>query len=263
MKGPAQGGDGRILRATGPKDRHSKVHTARGPRDRRVRLSAYTAIGFYDVQDRLGYDRPSKAVDWLIRKAKAAIDELDLPPPPAWGGGGSTPKSNPSSSDLAELEQQSQVVGEYDFHHTNSNNNNNNNSGSPFKAGGEADLMDTMKSLFQTSSLAGFDNDPSQGLSFQRRDLGLSLQTFQAGTVPFHGNFHRIDGWNGSGGAVFAQAQRELLQSNTAANPWNQRPLISAIRHDHDHQPPPRGAFELGFRVPARIYGEEEDHQSI
>lgn len=248
MKGPPQdnelvpidGGGGQVLRATGRKDRHSKVHTARGPRDRRVRLSAHTAIGFYDVQDRLGYDRPSKAVDWLIMKAKAAIDELDRPPTPVWGG-----ESNPSSSDLASLEHQSQVVGEYDFHHTT---NNNNNSASPFMtvAAGEADVMTSMKSLLQTSTFAGFDSDPSQGLSFQTRDLGMSLRAFQVGhrvnsAVPFHG------------GAIFAQMQRELLQSNTAANPWNQRPLISANRPEHD----------LGFRVPARICGEEEDHQSI
>ncbi|KAL4325954.1 hypothetical protein GQ457_11G013740 [Hibiscus cannabinus] len=72
---------GRIVRSTGRKDRHSKVCTAKGPRDRRVRLSAHTAIQFYDVQDRLGFDRPSKAVDWLIKKAKSAIDKLaELPP---------------------------------------------------------------------------------------------------------------------------------------------------------------------------------------
>ncbi|KAH9622429.1 hypothetical protein KSS87_001729 [Heliosperma pusillum] len=73
---------GHIVRATGRKDRHSKVCTAKGPRDRRVRLAAHTAIQFYDVQDRLGYDRPSKAVDWLIKKAKASIDELEQLP--AW-----------------------------------------------------------------------------------------------------------------------------------------------------------------------------------
>ncbi|XP_047951363.1 transcription factor TCP2-like [Salvia hispanica] len=206
------GGGGRVSRAAGRKDRHSKVHTARGPRDRRVRLSAHTAIGFYDVQDRLGYDRPSKAVDWLIKKARAAIDGLDLSSASVWGG-----ESNPSSSDLAPLEHQSQVVG--------------------------------------------FDSDPSQGFSF-------SLQKLQAGNrensdVPLHGNFCRIDG---GGGAVFAQDQRELLQSNTVASPWNQMPLISGIRPDHDHshpQLPPHGAFKLGFRVPARICGEEEDHQSF
>ncbi|KAI5657272.1 hypothetical protein M9H77_26065 [Catharanthus roseus] len=68
---------GRIVRSTGRKDRHSKVCTARGPRDRRVRLSPNTAIQFYDVQDRLGYDRPSKAIDWLMKEAKSAIDALD------------------------------------------------------------------------------------------------------------------------------------------------------------------------------------------
>ncbi|MCD9560365.1 hypothetical protein HAX54_018988 [Datura stramonium] len=72
---------GHIVRSTGRKDRHSKVCTAKGPRDRRVRLSAHTAIQFYDVQDRLGYDRPS--VPGLAhQKAKPAIDELaELP---AW-----------------------------------------------------------------------------------------------------------------------------------------------------------------------------------
>ncbi|MCD9645057.1 hypothetical protein HAX54_033710 [Datura stramonium] len=66
----------RIIRSAGRKDRHSKVSTANGPKDRRVRLSPNTAIQFYDVQDRLGYDRPSKAIDWLIKEAKAAIDAL-------------------------------------------------------------------------------------------------------------------------------------------------------------------------------------------
>ena len=71
-----EGHGGRTIRATGRKDRHSKVSTAKGPKDRRVRLSPNTAIQFYDVQDRLGYDRPSKAIDWLIKEAKAAIDAL-------------------------------------------------------------------------------------------------------------------------------------------------------------------------------------------
>ncbi|CAO2199542.1 unnamed protein product [Urochloa humidicola] len=90
---------GHIVRSTGRKDRHSKVCTARGPRDRRVRLSAHTAIQFYDVQDRLGYDRPSKAVDWLIKNAKDAIDKLDVLP--AWhptAGANATANAPPSSS---------------------------------------------------------------------------------------------------------------------------------------------------------------------
>ncbi|KAM1033168.1 hypothetical protein FF1_036622 [Malus domestica] len=67
---------GHIVRSLARKDRHSKVYTSKGPRDRRFRLSAHTAIQFYDVQDRLGYDRPGKAIDWLIKKSKAAIEAL-------------------------------------------------------------------------------------------------------------------------------------------------------------------------------------------
>ncbi|XP_022720259.1 transcription factor TCP2-like [Durio zibethinus] len=66
----------RVSRASGGKDRHSKVWTSKGLRDRRVRLSVNTAIQFYDLQDRLGYDQPSKAVEWLIKAAADAIAEL-------------------------------------------------------------------------------------------------------------------------------------------------------------------------------------------
>ncbi|KAL6647833.1 hypothetical protein ACP70R_015270 [Stipagrostis hirtigluma subsp. patula] len=66
----------RVSRASGGKDRHSKVYTAKGIRDRRVRLSVSTAIQFYDLQDRLGVDQPSKAIEWLIKAAAAAIDKL-------------------------------------------------------------------------------------------------------------------------------------------------------------------------------------------
>ncbi|GJN24518.1 hypothetical protein PR202_gb12262 [Eleusine coracana subsp. coracana] len=78
----------RVSRASGGKDRHSKVYTAKGIRDRRVRLSVATAIQFYDLQDRLGYDQPSKAIEWLIKAAADAIDKLpelhnNFPPHPA------------------------------------------------------------------------------------------------------------------------------------------------------------------------------------
>ncbi|CAN1848204.1 Transcription factor TCP13 [Linum perenne] len=62
------------------KDRHSKVCTIRGLRDRRVRLSVPTAIQLYDLQARLGVTQPSKAVDWLLDAAKSDIDLL--PPLP-------------------------------------------------------------------------------------------------------------------------------------------------------------------------------------
>ncbi|KAI4368082.1 hypothetical protein MLD38_016684 [Melastoma candidum] len=66
----------RVSRASGGKDRHSKVLTSKGLRDRRVRLSVPTAIQFYDIQDRLGYNQPSKAVEWLINAAGDSISEL-------------------------------------------------------------------------------------------------------------------------------------------------------------------------------------------
>ncbi|RLM66579.1 transcription factor PCF8 [Panicum miliaceum] len=72
--GRRPGGRGCVARAAaGGKDRHSKVVTARGLRDR---LSVPTAIQFYDIQDCLGVDQPSKAIEWLIRAAAGAIDEL-------------------------------------------------------------------------------------------------------------------------------------------------------------------------------------------
>ncbi|KAI3510445.1 hypothetical protein L1887_17444 [Cichorium endivia] len=67
----------RIVKPLGRKDKHSKICTSKGERDRRIRLSATTAIQFYDVQDRLGYDRPSNAIDWLMKEAKSAIDVLN------------------------------------------------------------------------------------------------------------------------------------------------------------------------------------------
>ncbi|KAJ4916883.1 Transcription factor TCP24 [Raphanus sativus] len=66
----------RVSRASGGKDRHSKVLTSKGLRDRRIRLSVSTAIQFYDLQDRLGFDQPSKAVEWLINAAADSISEL-------------------------------------------------------------------------------------------------------------------------------------------------------------------------------------------
>ncbi|KAL6562083.1 transcription factor [Orobanche gracilis] len=95
---------GSIIRASCRKDRHSKVCTARGTRDRRVRLSPKAAIQFYDVQDRLGYDRPSKAIDWLMKEAKSAIDALvePLPPPAATNFAGNS-NYNPGSGGIQQI----------------------------------------------------------------------------------------------------------------------------------------------------------------
>ncbi|KAL5808114.1 hypothetical protein ACOSQ3_028805 [Xanthoceras sorbifolium] len=58
------------------KDRHSKICTAQGIRDRRVRLSIEIAREFFDLQDMLGFDKASKTLEWLLSKSRKAIKEL-------------------------------------------------------------------------------------------------------------------------------------------------------------------------------------------
>ncbi|XP_015158529.1 transcription factor TCP12-like [Solanum tuberosum] len=63
-------------RRTGKKDRHSKICTAQGVRDRRMRLSLQIARKFFDLQDMLGFDKASNTIEWLFSKSKNAIKEL-------------------------------------------------------------------------------------------------------------------------------------------------------------------------------------------
>lgn len=60
------------------KDRHSKIHTSQGLRDRRVRLSIEIARKFFDLQDMLGFDKASNTLEWLFNKSKEAIEELTI-----------------------------------------------------------------------------------------------------------------------------------------------------------------------------------------
>ncbi|KAK9277643.1 hypothetical protein L1049_007189 [Liquidambar formosana] len=75
---------------TGKKDRHSKICTAQGLRDRRMRLSLQIARKFFDLQDMLGFDKASKTIEWLFTKSKAAIKELagNLPQINKYSGSG-------------------------------------------------------------------------------------------------------------------------------------------------------------------------------
>ncbi|XP_052176052.1 transcription factor TCP5-like isoform X2 [Diospyros lotus] len=92
----------RVSKALGGKDRHSKVCTVRGLRDRRIRLSVPTAIQLYDLQDRLGLSQPSKVIDWLLEATKDDIDKL--PPLPIFPGiSSSTPDLNQQPSSLVLL----------------------------------------------------------------------------------------------------------------------------------------------------------------
>ncbi|KAA0059010.1 transcription factor TCP4 [Cucumis melo var. makuwa] len=218
---------GHIVRSTGRKDRHSKVCTAKGPRDRRVRLSAHTAIQFYDVQDRLGYDRPSKAVDWLIKKAKAAIDELaELPAwHPSTGNASTQGEEQQSLNDENEnlLSVQRDVfnsagnrratvlgsdsrVSEFplqNLQHTQMGEGPNSSTSSFLPPSLDSDsIADTIKSFFPigtaaaaaetTSSSIQFQNYPQDLLSrtsSQNQDLRLSLQSFQD-PIAIHRHHH-------------------------------------------------------------------------
>ncbi|KAM6549388.1 hypothetical protein CsatB_021064 [Cannabis sativa] len=140
----------RVSRVFGGKDRHSKVCTIRGLRDRRVRLSVPTAIQLYDLQDRLGLNQPSKVVDWLLNAAKDEIDELPpLPMPPSGNFSLLTPRGLEASNAAMNANNQSNNEHQEGFKNINnessewnvgssrlpgsnfwSNSNNNNNSSS-------------------------------------------------------------------------------------------------------------------------------------
>ncbi|XP_022735177.1 transcription factor TCP18-like [Durio zibethinus] len=63
-------------RSSSKRDRHSKINTANGPRDRRVRLSLDVARDFFGLQDMLGYNKASRTVEWLLIRAKPEINNL-------------------------------------------------------------------------------------------------------------------------------------------------------------------------------------------
>lgn len=69
-------GDKRSVQKGTRKGRHSKICTAKGPRDRRMRLSIDVARNFFRLQDMLGFDKASKTVQWLLTMSKASIKEL-------------------------------------------------------------------------------------------------------------------------------------------------------------------------------------------
>ncbi|KAI4346819.1 hypothetical protein L6164_007684 [Bauhinia variegata] len=87
------------------KDRHSKIYTSQGLRDRRVRLSIEIARKFFDLQDMLGFDKASNTLEWLFTKSKKAIKDLALSKNSSSAGGGDSDgaKSFSSSSDCDEV----------------------------------------------------------------------------------------------------------------------------------------------------------------
>lgn len=198
---------GHIVRSTGRKDRHSKVCTAKGPRDRRVRLAAHTAIQFYDVQDRLGYDRPSKAVDWLINKAKSAIDELEqLPPwhPTATCNSAPNPGFEQGEADLG-ISSISEPSSKRAMTMAGPNNSPQPSSFLPPSLDSDA-IADTIKSFFPMGASAEANSSadmqfhnfpipdlPSRNSANTQQDLRLSLQSFQDPNSLHHHHHHHSD----------------------------------------------------------------------
>lgn len=72
----ANGGEGgRRKRRRGRRnDRHSKIRTTHGLRDRRMRLSVDIASRFFALQDMLGFEKASATIDWLLKQSKPAIE---------------------------------------------------------------------------------------------------------------------------------------------------------------------------------------------
>ncbi|KAJ8638867.1 hypothetical protein MRB53_015561 [Persea americana] len=209
---------GHIVRSTGRKDRHSKVCTAKGPRDRRVRLSAHTAIKFYDVQDRLGYDRPSKAVDWLIKNAKPAIDELEQLPP--W---------KPSATNANEFAQQ--VFDDGRMREIEANDVGNKAfeaAGYAFQANPSAEnssfLPPSLDSFFPIgSSTTSSSSSASIHLqSRQNQDLRLSLQSFQDPLLLQHQ--HHQSSPSGEQ-ALFAGSAPMAFDVSAASVGWSQQEM--------------------------------------
>nr|QFR35782.1 retarded palea 1 protein [Garnotia stricta var. longiseta] len=103
---PAAAGQGHARARKRPfrTDRHSKIRTAQGVRDRRMRLSLDVARDFFALQDRLGFDKASKTVDWLLTQSKPAIERLAAAAEPSQqnAGGSDAALSPPTSGAVAD-----------------------------------------------------------------------------------------------------------------------------------------------------------------
>jgi hypothetical protein len=73
---PLNGASDFLAKIPVKKDRHSKIYTSQGLRDRRVRLSIDIARKFFDLQDLLGFDKASTTLDWLLTKSRKEIEEV-------------------------------------------------------------------------------------------------------------------------------------------------------------------------------------------
>ncbi|RWR79594.1 CYC-like protein 2 [Cinnamomum micranthum f. kanehirae] len=85
------------------RERHSKVFTAQGLRDRRMRLSVDVARKFFGLQDMLGFDKASKTIGWLMTKSKTAINGLTKGLSQSDGCGGDSDGGENSTSESEDI----------------------------------------------------------------------------------------------------------------------------------------------------------------
>lgn len=105
-------------RPIGKRERHSKINTAKGLRDRRMRLSLEVAKRFFGLQDMLGFDKASKTVEWLLNQAKVEINKLLA----AAKKSSTSVAAVSSTSELSSLEDQVVVVVNNDLAETGERN---------------------------------------------------------------------------------------------------------------------------------------------
>ncbi|KAL5230723.1 hypothetical protein ABZP36_029499 [Zizania latifolia] len=129
-------------------DRHSKIRTAQGVRDRRMRLSVGVARDFFALQDKLGFDKASKTVDWLLTQSKPAIDHLSLADAAAPGDSdAAVPPPEPSASAASAKEK-----GEASSSSTSAGTKDDASEKAKAKAPARAREMSTEKQVIQARS---------------------------------------------------------------------------------------------------------------
>lgn len=179
----------RVSRAFGGKDRHSKVCTIRGLRDRRVRLSVPTATHLYDLQHRLGLNQPSKVVDWLLNAAKHEIDELPpLPIIPTNGSFHHHPYSLASSNDIVLSHNKEMVSTITTTTHEKENWMNNRSDAAEEeedKQGSSLPIRANNNQLYHPSFLGLLNTMPSLGGSYQLEPSHHDVVNAQLGNIGF------------------------------------------------------------------------------
>ncbi|XP_041016219.1 transcription factor TCP4-like [Juglans microcarpa x Juglans regia] len=137
--------------------------------------------------------KDSKAVDWLIKKAKFAIDNLaELPP---WHPPGTSnaireqPDPDAGTIEMTIAKQSVSFGYNFQLYRKLAENPYDNSTFIPPSLDSEA-ITDTLKSLFSTSSATSFINFQSyppeivSRASNPTQDLGLSLNSFQDHSAP-------------------------------------------------------------------------------